>query len=623
MDPRLLRYYNRELKFMREMGAEFGKAYPKIAGRLSLDEFECADPYVERLLEGFSFLAARVQLKIDEEFPRFTQHLMERVYPHFLSPTPSMMVVQFHPDLTDPSLADGFLLPSQSVLRSRLGKGTQTACEYRTAHPVTLWPIQLQAAAYLPTPAAIGMAGFGKQAGAKAAIRFRLTTSGEIPFNKLALDALPLYLSGGVTAMRAFEALAGHATRIVRRSADDENTRATSTSKPVRLVGLEAGEALLPYGPRSFQGYRLLAEYFALPQRFRFIELTGLKPLLKSCTSDAMELLVLLNENDPELEDSLSGDNFLLNCSPAINLFPKRADRIHLNEGASEYHVVPDRTRPMDFEVHSVNTVKGFGSNAQVSQRFHPFYQATDFSTSDQARAYYTLYRLPRALSSKQQREGTRSTYIGSELFLAIVDADEAPYQSDLRQLAVNTLCTNRDLSQLIPLAQGGTDFTLESSAPVNSIRCLGAPTKPRPSNTGGSTGWRLINHLTLNYLSLASEDPEQSTAALKDLLRLYADSGDASMRKQVDGVVSVSSRPVNRRLPSPGPIAFGRGLEITLTLDESGFEGSGAFLFGAVMEQFFRKYTAINSFTETIIATLERGEIMRWPAKPGLRQTL
>ncbi|MCB1867698.1 MAG: type VI secretion system baseplate subunit TssF [Gammaproteobacteria bacterium] len=624
MDPRLLRYYNRELKFMREMGAEFSKAYPKIAGRLSLDEFECADPYVERLLEGFSFLAARVQLKIDEEFPRFTQHLMERVYPHFLSPTPSMMVVQFHPDLTDPSLADGFPLPRHSVLRSRLGKGIQTACEYRTAHQVTLWPIQLEGADYLPTPAAIGAAGFGRQAGAKAAIRFRLSTTAGIPFNKLALERLSLYLSGGVIAMRAFEALAGHATRIIHRCGDGERiVSSAGNARPVHIRGMEEADALLPYGPRSFQGYRLLAEYFALPQRFRFIELTGLKPLFRQCAGNSIELLVLLNENDPELEESLSENNFLLNCSPAINLFPKRADRIHLSESSNEYHVIPDRTRPMDFEVHSVTAVKGFGSNVQESQRFQPFYQASDSGAANPPRAYYALHRLPRVLSSKQQREGTRSSYIGSEVFLSIVDADEAPHQSDLRQLAINTLCTNRDLPQLIPLAQAGTDFTLESSAPVNSIRCLGAPTKPRPSNASGSTGWRLINHLTLNYLSLAGEDTEQSTAALKDLLRLYADSADASMRKQVDGVVSIKSQPVNRRLPSPGPILFGRGLEITLTLDESGFEGSGAFLFGAVMEQFFRKYTAINSFTETVIATLERGEIMRWPARLGLRQTL
>jgi len=354
-----------------------------------------------------------------------------------------------------------------------------------------------------------------------------------------------------------------------------------------------------------------------------FIELRDLQSLIRDCESSTLELIVLLSENDPNLEDSLTEKNFMLNCTPAINLFPKRTDRIHLKNSVSEYHVLPDRTRAMDFEVYSVDAVKGYSSNAKQSQKFHPFYAASDFTSTNQPRTYFTLHRTPRVLSSKQKLEGSRSSYIGSEVFLSIVDGDEAPYSSDLRQLSVKTLCTNRDLSLHIPLSQGTTDFTLEASTPVNSIRCIGAPTKPRPSHAQGTYSWRLINHLTLNYLSLADEDSEKSTAALKDLLQLYADTRNPTMRKQVEGVVSITSRPINRRLPSPGPISFGRGLEITLTLDESGFEGSGAFLFGAVMEQFFRKYTSINSFTETIIETLDRETIKRWPARLGLRQVL
>lgn len=623
MDPRLLKYYNRELQFMREMGGEFAKAYPKIASRLSLDEFECADPYVERLLEGFSFLAARIQLKIDEEFPRFTQHLMERVFPHYLCPTPSMMVVQFQADMLEPSLGDGFLLPRHSTLRSRLGKGIHTACIYRTAQDVTLWPIEIQSVDYLPTPAAIKLAAIGRQESAKAAIRIRLNTTGEIPFNRLDLHRLPLFLTGGETGMRAFEAIAGHTLRIVGRDPESENFASTSHPRPARIMGFDENEALLPYGPRSFQGYRYLAEYYTLPERFMFLELLDLKPVVSACAGNALDLYILLDESDPGLEGSLSEVNFLLYCAPCINLFPKRADRIHLTDSDAEYHILPDRTRPMDYEVYEVTEIKGFGSNSEQSQTFYPFYASNDFITSDQPRAYYAIQRIPRLLSSKQQREGARSGYIGNEVFVSIVDADEAPFKSDLRQLSVATLCTNRDLSMHIPLGQGESSFTLESSTPVNSIRCIGAPSKPKPSTTKGAISWRLINHLSLNYLSLSGEDQEQSTAALKDFLQLYADTSNPTMRKQVDGVVSIASKPVNRRLPSPGPIAFGRGLEVTLTLDEAAFEGSGAFLFGAMMEQFFRKYTAINSFTETVVVTLQRGEIMRWPVRLGLRQTL
>ncbi|MET0065417.1 MAG: type VI secretion system baseplate subunit TssF [Candidatus Thiodiazotropha sp.] len=623
MDPRLLKYYNQELQYLREMGAEFAHAYPKIASRLTLDEFECADPYVERMLEGFSFLTARIQLKLDEEFPRFTQHLMERVYPHYLSPTPSMMIVQFQTDLLDPSLGDGFELPRHSTLRSRLGKGNQTTCIYRTAQDVRLWPITLESVEYLPSPAAITLAGIGKQPGAKAALRFRFKTAGDIPFNRLEVDRLPVFLSGGEPGKHAFEMLAGHTLRLVGRAPDAETYRTTRQARPVQIMGFEEHQALLPYGPRSFQGYRFLAEYFALSDRFMFLEFGDLQSLTKDCEDQQLELFALLDSAEPRLEGALSEKNFLLYCSPAINLFPKRADRIHISDSFAEHHILPDRTRPMDYEVYEVTGVKGVGSNTGENQVFHPFYASNDLIASDQPRAYYVSHRLPRLLSSKQQREGARTGYVGSEVFLSIVDADEAPYQSDMRQLAVTTLCTNRDLPMHIPLGQSDTSFTLDSSTPVNRIRCIGTPTRPRPSTAQGQISWRLINHLSLNYLSLAGEDQEQSTAALKDFLQLYADTSDPALRKQVDGVISIQAKPVNRRLPSPGPIAFGHGLEITLTLDESAFEGSSAFLFGAMMEQFFRRYTAINSFTETVIVTQQRGEIMRWPVRLGLRHTL
>ncbi|MEJ2427229.1 MAG: type VI secretion system baseplate subunit TssF, partial [Candidatus Thiodiazotropha sp.] len=336
MDPRLLKYYNQELQYLREMGAEFAHAYPKIASRLTLDEFECADPYVERLLEGFSFLTARIQLKLDEEFPRFTQHLMERVYPHYLAPTPSMMVIQMQTDLLDPSLGDGFLLPRESTLRSRLGKGNQTPCVYRTAQDVRLWPIAIESVDYLPSPAAIALAGIGKQPGAKAALRFRFNTAGDIPFNRLELDRLPLFLSGGDPGKHAFEVLAGHTLRLVGRATDSDTHYSTGQPRPVRIMGFEEDEALLPYGPRSFQGYRFLAEYFALSNRFMFLELEDLQSVIRNCDAQQLELFALLDTTEPRLEGALSEKNFLLYCTPAINLFPKRADRIHLNDSFAE-----------------------------------------------------------------------------------------------------------------------------------------------------------------------------------------------------------------------------------------------------------------------------------------------
>jgi len=167
MDPQLLKYYNSELRHLREMGGEFADEFPKIAARLGMDGFDCADPYVERLLEGFAFLAARVQLKVDAEFPRFTQHLLDMVYPNYLEPMPSMAVVQFQPDLTEGSLSEGFCIDKDSALRSQTGKDQQTPCEYRTAHPVYLWPLQISEAEYLANIGAVANFGVPSLTGLK------------------------------------------------------------------------------------------------------------------------------------------------------------------------------------------------------------------------------------------------------------------------------------------------------------------------------------------------------------------------------------------------------------------------------------------------------------------------
>jgi type VI secretion system protein ImpG len=625
MDPRLLRYYNRELQYVREMGAEFAREFPKVAGRLGLDTFECADPYVERLLEGFAFMAARVHLKLDSEFPRFTQHLLEIVYPHYLSPTPSMATVQMRPNLSEGALAQGYQVPRGTTLRSLLGRGEQTACDYRTGHDVTLWPLELTHVEYTGY---VGDLGDIRLPGrARGALRLKLRTTAGLNISDLALDDLTLFLRGSdELPLRLYEQLLGHALAVVARP----TTRPTPwqhvvIDRPTMPVGFEDDEALLQYGPRSFQGYRLLQEYFAFPARYLFVKLGGLAPAVRRCTGSEIEILVLTDLHDRALDGVLGVDNLALFCTPAINLFPRRVDRIHLTEATNEYHVVPDRTRPMDYEIYSIKDVIGFGSSADVKQSFHPFFAWNDHTTSDEAPAYYTIERQPRTLSTRQRAQGTRSSYVGSEVFMALVDPDEGPYRSSLRQLAIDTLCTNRDLPLHLAVGQGWTDFTLESGAPVESIRCLAGPTSPRASFAHGDTSWRLVSHLSLNYLSLVdgAAGAGEKASALRELLSLYADATDATTRRQIDGLRSTACAAITRALPVPGPTTFGRGLEVSITCDEGAFEGSGVFLLGAVLERFFAKYVSINSFTETVLRTVQRGEIMRWQARTGLRQTI
>jgi len=627
MDRRLLRYYDLELQHLRGMGAEFAREFPKIAQRLGLEGFTCADPFVERLLEGVAFLTARVQLKLDAEFPRFTQSLLETIYPHYLAPTPSMTMVQLQPELAEAALGTGVVIPRDTSLRSQIGKGDQTACEYRTGHAVTLWPIQVTEVKYYTRELASLDIPAAALAGAKAGIRIRLQSTANLNFNQTKLDDLVFYLNGTPDVqMRLYEQIVAHTTGVVaqglgRPARWREVITTRPPESPIKLVGFADNEALLPYGPRSFQGYRLVHEYFAFPQRFMMVRLTGLKAAALKCADNQMDVVILLKQADLKLENALEPLNFALNCTPAVNLFSKRTDRINLSEKFSEFQVIPDRTRPLDFEVYQVRSVTGYGAKPEDQQDFSPFYRARDL---EEGRAYYTINRVPRVASSREQRFGARSRYPGTEIFLSLVDAKALPYRSELRTLSVDTLCTNRDLPLTVPIGRGTSDFSMEAGAPVVSVKSIsGQPTPPRPSYAEGEMAWRIISHLSLNYLSLMDSDESQGAAALRDLLRLYSDATDAAVRKQIEGVKSVTHKPIIRRVGTPGPIAFARGLEVTVTMDEAAFEGTGVFLLGAVLDHFFAKYVAINSFTETVIRTVERGEVMRWPARIGLRHNL
>jgi type VI secretion system protein ImpG len=279
----------------------------------------------------------------------------------------------------------------------------------------------------------------------------------------------------------------------------------------------------------------------------------------------------------------------------------------------------------LDFEEYQVTSMTGYGVGDEDRQEFLPFYAASDLTSGDDRGAYFTVRRDPRVLSAKQQRQGPRTSYVGGEVFVALVDANEAPYRHDLRQLGLETLCTNRDLPLTMPVGKSNTDFTLEVSAPVVSIRCLSGPTKPKPSPVfgPGDNAWRLVSHLALNYLSVTDQDERHGAAALRELLSLYSDYGEPAIARQIDGVRSVASSPVIRPVPTDGPMTFARGVQVTVTCDEESFEGTGVFLLGAVLERFFAKYVSLNSFTETVIRTVGRGEIMRWPLRIGRRHVL
>lgn len=636
MDERLLELYNIELRHLRETAAEFGKDFPKIAGRLALDrdaKEACPDPYVERLLEGFAFLAARVHLKLDSEFPRFTQGLIETVYPDYLCPVPSMAVVKFEPEEQEGALAQGFVLKRGTLLRSQLGKGDRTACTFSTAHPVRLLPLTVSETRYFIRD--IAELNLPRDLGAKAAFRIRLRKTIPNPFKEIMVDPLALHIRGaGELPGQIYEQIFAHKFRMVVQSQQDR--RRINTVFPSDCIlrsGFSAAEALLPPAPHSFEGYRLLREYFAFAARFLFLELTGFQSALARAEGEEVDLILALDEPDTRLEGRIDKSNFDLFCAPAINLFEKTIDRILITNRSSEFHIVPDRNRPLDFEIYKIASVNGYGETPDQERQFLPFYQArdTDLETS----AFYTVQRVPRLFSDRERLTGRRSSYAGTDAYISIVDGDMAPCRPDLRQLGVRAWCTNRHLPIQMLKGVGRTDFTMEISAPVKAIRAISGPTLPRPSmvlagqepdkpqSVSGRFAWRLISHLSLNYLSLQNTNSETGAESLREILRLYADAGDRQALKQIDGVRGVHFTPVIRRVETPGPITFGRGLEITVLFDETSFEGEGVFILGAVLDQFFAKYVSLNSFTETVIATQQRKEIMRWPIQTGRKQIL
>lgn len=622
MDPRLLEYYNRELQFVREVGAEFAQQYPRIAARLGMDGVECADPYVERLLEGFAFLAARVQLKIDARHPEFTQHLLEMVYPHFLHPVPACAIAEFQPNLKEDALQSGVPIPRGSVLRAPLSKGERTACEFRTAHEVKLWPMTVVEARYVSGTGALSTLRVPAPPEARAALRLRLRTEGGVTFDQLALDEVRFFIkASNDMAARIYEQVVADSIGVFVRGHQPDAQGVSLKAAAIAGSGFEENEALLPTTRRSFEGYRLLQEYFAFPDRFLFFSVNGFGAAVRQCRGNELDIFVLLDRVQPALENTLDAGQFKLYCAPIVNLFGKSLDRIHVDEQNTEYHVLPDRNRPMDYEVFAIERIVGIGADGTTQTPIQPFYSAGHRSVPGEQACYYTQQRRQRLFSTRQQKNGTRTPYIGTECFVSLVDGREQAAQS-FRQIDIHALCTNRDLPLQMNLGKGRTDFLLEGSAPVEAVRCISGPTSPRPSPAFGDTAWKLVSHLSLNYLSLR-DSGDAGAELLRELLSLYADPNDPIMARQLEGVRSISYQPIVERVPGGGPISYGRGLKIALNFDDAAFEGTGIVILAAVLERFFARYASINSFTRMELRSVTRGEIKLWPLRPGARPTL
>jgi type VI secretion system protein ImpG len=574
MDPRLLEYYNAELSYLREMGAEFAAEFPKVAARLTMEGMDVSDPYVERLLEGFAFLTARLHLKVDAEFPKFTQNLLEIVYPDFLAPSPAMAIVDITPDLADASLADGPVMPKGSAIKAPLPRGETSYCQFTTAHPVRLWPIEITQARYFRFAPDLPLGTLKLRDSVRGGLRVKLSSTAGLQFAQIACDELIFYIKAPEdSALALYEAvLAKSLGALVCWDQKGSPQSLQLEASAVSPYGFEDGESLLPFDRRSFQGYRLLREYFCFPQRFLFLRVKGLRRAFQQIRGNACELVLLTAGTDDKLEPLIDKDSLSLFATPAANVFEMKADRILVKPEHHEGHVVVDKTRPVDFEVYRVLGLTGFSDDAEKITNFSPFYGGHHESWQGVAsapQAYFTMRRTTRIPSQSTRRKGSRTGYLGTEVYVNLVDENEAPFSRQVQQLSADVLATNRDLPLLIPIG-GLSKLTLPAGLPIKSAQIIAGPTKPQTRLVDGELGWRMLSHLTLNYESLFGGEADASSAMLRRILGLYVGAGDTSSKRVVESIGVLRAKAVVKRLPIPGPITFGRGLAIQMTVSES-----------------------------------------------------
>jgi len=486
-----------------------------------------------------------------------------------------------------------------------------------------MWPLAVTSAKYVVGTSPFAAPGLRLDPRCRGAIRLDLRTAGGVPLRELPVDSLTFFIYATADiAGKIYEQVLANGVGVVVRARGQVRPVLLPASA-LRAVGFESEEAVLPPSPRGFEGYRLLQEYFAFPERFLFFAVDGLRRALAGLEGEELEMFLLVDRSLPDLDSALDASQFRLNCTPVVNLFQRSLDRIHMSAHDTEHHVVPDLSRPMDFEVHSIDRVLGIGSGGESLVEITPLYATSHRTATAESHAFYTMQRRARLTSQRQQRTGARTSYLGTECFVSIVDSAQRDVSGEIRQIDVVARCTNRDLPIGLAFGKSRLDFEIEGGAPVEAIRCLAGPTGPRASPAFGDTSWRLIGQLTLNYLSLCDTDPERGAEMLRHLLGLYADPNDPVAQRQVDGVRHVVHEPVVRRVPGGGPITFGRGVRVAVTVDDGSFEGIGALRLGTVLDRFFARYVSINSFVETRLRSVGRGEVKQWPARTGARHVL
>ena len=607
MSDALLPYYNRELGAIRRLAAEFAETHPKIAGRLRLSGDTADDPHVARLLEGVAFLAARVHHRLDDEFPELTDALLGVLYPHYLAPVPSAAIAELRcqPDLTAP-----LRLPAGLGLDTEPVRGE--TCRFRTAWPLTLWPIGIDAVRLSGLP--LAAPPNPRATGAVAVLRVGLKClQPDATFTALGVDRLRLFLRAPATVSLALcELLGAHTLSVACADGPGDAAPVILPGSAIVPAGFAPEEALWPWPARSFSGFRLLAEYFSLPEKFLFFDVVGLEAKTLVAAGNRMEIFIYLDRALPELERMVEGETLALGCTPIVNLFPHRCEPIALTHTETEYRVVPDARRNATMEVWQIERVRETRPDGSA-RPWRPFYRLTagDPEAETPSGFYGTV------------RRAAPATLGGSETFLAPYDPAFDPDQPAASVLSVDALCTNRDLPAALPFGGGHPVLRLsEANSAVSRLGCLTAPTPTLRAPLREAGFWRLVSHLSLGHLSVAGG--EAGATALKEALRLYDLRDSAETRAAIEGLLAVSSRPGVARVPGARAGSFCRGLDVTLEFDARAWQAGGLYLLASVLERFLALHATVNSFVRCRAVLRGRsGVAATWPARAGARVLL
>ena len=653
MNREFLELYNRELHILYENAKEFAEEFPGIAERLGGLLENNMDPMISGLLEGSAFLAARVQLKIKHEFPEFTNNLLEQLVPHYLAPTPATALLRIEPPYAEPNLKDGMAIKAGSHVEARfVERERRIACKFRLASDVMLWPFEISQAEYFSAASPLQALGLETGSDTVSGMRITLTRrtqarrddeptdlqSAKKPdtwFSRCRIGNLPFHIvSNESDSARIYEMLFGRLSGLHLRYLN-EHGDPVIIPLPLQVLeqaGFDDVESLFLTDDRVFRGFSLLREFFVLPAKFLAFRLTGLMNYMSRINSNQVDILFGFNQSDARLAAAVRPQSFALHCVPAVNLFDMATARVPVKSNAHEYHVVADRTKLLDFEPHRITKVQAHFAGTSLKTDIYPLYSAPPTGVAEHDALFYTVRRAPRRRSQEEKRYASASGYIGSDMFITLANHGGLS-DNKISEISVRALCSNRHLTEHLPVGKGGADFILEEKTNL-VISCVAGPTRPTEaiatiaSNSGGqsprgTTAWRLISLLSLNHLGITGRGTTESAAALRELLSLFVSPSDGIVDRRIRGIQSVESVPIVRRVRQRNGAGVVRGLQVRITLDEKAFEGSGIFLFGAVLERFFADYAPVNNAIQTVIISSERGEVMNWPARLGERVSL